>query len=140
MMFAAERTRHGAEPTWLYEFTHVMPGKDSDLFGAFHSSDMPYFWNIFSDERKQDWTDQDYALGDRLSDTLIRFARGEAPDAAGVWQPSDGTERCLIGTEGNRMAPMDPRKKAIWEKKIRQKMKRRTEPAAKPEGGRKGAE
>ncbi len=122
LMFAAERSRHGAQPTWLYEFTHVTPGVGSDVYGAFHSSDMPYFWNIFSDERKDDWTEKDFALGDRLSSALIRFAEGENPDPSGAWQPSDGEARCLIGAEECRMAPMDPRKRELWERKIREKM------------------
>ena len=123
LLFAEERFHHGSQPTWLYEFAHVTPGAGSDIYGAFHSSDMPYFWNVFSDERKNDWTEKDFALGDRLSDALIRFARGEEPDPSGAWKPSDGNERCVIDADGYHSLPMDGKKKELWEKKIREKMK-----------------
>ena len=52
-MFAQERNNHKSANTYVYEFSHVMPGKDSAMYGAFHSSDMPYFWNIFSAMRER---------------------------------------------------------------------------------------
>ena len=98
-----------------------MPGKDSAMFGAFHSSDMPYFWNIFSDERKDDWTDADIALGEKLCNALIAFAAtGDASEQG--WKPYDGSGYCIIETNGFKDAQMDEKKLDLWKKAIAKKL------------------
>lgn len=71
--------------TYTYIFTHVMPGKNTN-HGAFHTSDVPYFLNVFTKLREEYWTDADYALGDVMSDYLVNFARTGDPNGEGLVQ------------------------------------------------------
>lgn len=84
----------GDRPTYRYYFTHVMPGVDADKFGAFHTADVPYFLNVFSDLRKDYWQDEDYKLGDTMSSYLANFAKTGNPNGEGLptWDAySDGS-------------------------------------------------
>lgn len=77
-------------PTYLYLFTHVMPGETD--FGAFHTSDVPYFLNVFSDLRADYWTDEDYKMGEIMSSYLLNFVKTGDPNGEGLaqWNPSGG--------------------------------------------------
>ena len=76
--------------SYLYYFTHVMPGEND--FGAFHTSDVPYFLNIFSDLRADYWTEEDYQMGEIMSSYLLNFAKTGDPNGEGLteWTPSEG--------------------------------------------------
>ena len=121
-LFADMRADRKAGNTFIYDFVHVMPGKDSAMFGAFHSSDMPYFWNIFSSERKDDWTAADYALGEKLCSALAAFAASGTSDEENGWKPYDGSGYCIINTQGCATAHMDEKKLDLWEKAITKKL------------------
>lgn len=77
---AKARTLKSTSPTYVYEFTHVMPGEQSGMFGAFHTADVPYFLNYFSPERESYWTETDYTLGDKMSSYLVNFAKTGDPN------------------------------------------------------------
>lgn len=51
-----------------------MPGPEAEAMGAFHTADVPYFINHYSDARADYWSEVDYALGDAMSDYLVNFA------------------------------------------------------------------
>ncbi len=121
-MFGDIRNERNAGNTYIYEFMHIMPGKGSEMFGAFHSSDMPYFWNIFSDERMNDWTDADRALGDKLCGALVSFASSGRTDEAGGWIPYNGTGCCTVGINGYENRTMDEKKLSFWKKAIKNRL------------------
>lgn len=77
--------------TYTYIYTHTMPGKRTE--GAFHTSDVPYFLNIFTKLREKYWKEEDYALGDTLSDYLVNFAKTGNPNGEGLveWKPNAST-------------------------------------------------
>ncbi len=79
--------------TWIAQFNHVMPGPDSQMWGAFHTSDVPYWLDYFSDKRKDLWREEDYSLGAELVVRLAGFAKNGSPNAEGLieWKPSDGS-------------------------------------------------
>lgn len=97
-LLASVRTSGGAGDTYSYYFTHVMPGIDSELYGAFHTSDVPYFLNVFSDLRADYWTDDDYAVGEKASSYLINFAKTGNPNGEGLteWNTNDGNTYLTI--------------------------------------------
>ena len=90
MMLAALRKNSN---TWLAEFTHIMPGPESEKWGAFHTSDVPYWLDHFTDKRKNFWRKEDYALGNELVARLAAFAKTGRPEAENLpaWNPSDGS-------------------------------------------------
>lgn len=69
---------------YTYLFSHAMPGKVN--YGAFHTSDVPYFLNVFTKLRDKYWTEEDYALGDRMSDYLVNFVKTGNPNGEGLAQ------------------------------------------------------
>ena len=89
MMLAS--LRKGAK-TWIAQFDHVMPGPESHIWGAFHTSDVPYWLDYFSDKRKDLWREEDYSLGAELVARLAAYAKTGSPNAEGLsdWKPSDG--------------------------------------------------
>lgn len=76
--------------TWMGEFDHVMPGPEASMWGAFHTSDVPYWLDYFSDKRKDYWRDEDYALGAELVARLTAYAQNGTPNADGLsdWRPN----------------------------------------------------
>lgn len=86
---ASVRSENGTQPTWLYFFTHVMPGKESRRCGAFHTSDVPYSFGYLSPLRAKWWTPADRALAEMMSSYLANFARTGDPngDKLPVWNP-----------------------------------------------------
>lgn len=81
---AKARTLKSTNQTYIYEFTHVMPGEQAAMFGAFHTADVPYFLNYFSPERESYWTEVDYTLGDEMSLYLVNFAKTGDPNGEGL--------------------------------------------------------
>lgn len=81
------RNNKKGNDTYIYYYTYKMPGENSDIFGAFHTSDVPYFLNNFSSYRAKDWTSKDYAFGKNLSTYLINFAKTGNPNGKNlpVW-------------------------------------------------------
>jgi para-nitrobenzyl esterase len=78
---------------YLYYYTYVMPGpvvEDPGLYdyGAFHTSDVPYFLNHLSDSRALYWTDTDRKFADIMSDYLVNFAKTGNPNGTvpTVWE------------------------------------------------------
>ncbi|WP_345795599.1 carboxylesterase family protein [Clostridium folliculivorans] len=89
---AKARTLKYTNPTYIYEFTHVMPGVQSEVFGVFHTADVPYFLNHFSSERNSYWTETDFNLGDKMSSYLVNFAKTGNPNGKGLpnWAAYNG--------------------------------------------------
>jgi para-nitrobenzyl esterase len=73
---------------YLYYYDYVMPGENSQSDGAFHTSDVPYFFNHLSGSRASYWTDTDRKLADIMSDYLVNFAKTGNPNGTGlaVWE------------------------------------------------------
>ena len=74
--------------TYIYDYTYKMPGENSNIFGAFHTSDVPYFLNKFSSYRANAWTSKDYEFGKTLSTYLVNFAKTGNPNGGNlpVWE------------------------------------------------------
>lgn len=89
---AKARALNSKNPTYIYKYTHVMPGENSAAFGAFHTADVPYFLNHFSSDRENYWTQADYTLGDKMSSYLVNFAKTGNPngDSLEEWYAYDG--------------------------------------------------
>ena len=103
--------------TWLAEFTHVMPGPDPLKWGAFHTSDVPYWLGHFSDTRKDFWRSDDYRLGNELVARLAAFAKTGRPEAENLpaWNPSDGNSIYRIESGiMQEVQPLEVEKYNLW--------------------------
>jgi para-nitrobenzyl esterase len=78
------RSIKGKTNTYIYFFTHVMPGPQSATYGAFHTADVPYSLNYFSPLRGDYWTKLDYDIGNRISDYWVNFMKIRDPNGQGL--------------------------------------------------------
>ncbi len=80
-----------AGKVYLYNFSHSMP-MNAEENGAFHSSEIPYFLNYFTPVRKEAGQQEDFDLGDVMSDYLVNFARTGNPNGEGLaeWPANEG--------------------------------------------------
>ena len=78
--------------TYIYNFSHIMPGPEADQMKAFHTADVPYWLNYFSPLREDYWTEIDYELGNSMSNYLVNFAKTGNPNGKGLpkWNAYDG--------------------------------------------------
>ena len=114
---AQERKANGDADVYVYSFSHVMPGEVP--MGAFHTADVPYWIDHFSEARAEYWTDVDYALGDAMSDYLVNFATTGDPNGDGVpaWTAYDADAEALTYMElGDEVAErtFSDDKAAFW--------------------------
>lgn len=89
---AKARELCSANQTYIYNFSHIMPGPEAAQMGAFHSADVPYWLNYFSPLREDYWTKNDYELGNSMSNYLVNFAKTGNPNGKGLpkWNAYDG--------------------------------------------------
>jgi para-nitrobenzyl esterase len=97
--WAEAQGMRGKAPVYSYMFAHphsYVPGVTfSDLdpatAGAYHTSEVPFWlgtldsFNLFRKTRA--WTTADRTLSDRMTDTLVAFARTGKPDTTTVQWP-----------------------------------------------------
>ncbi|MDR3174609.1 MAG: carboxylesterase family protein [Treponema sp.] len=83
---------------YLYWYNHVMPGENSESYGAFHTSDVPYFLNHLSDSRASYWTGTDRKAADVMSDYLVNFAATGNPNGKGLaeWKTAKDSGSYLL--------------------------------------------
>jgi para-nitrobenzyl esterase len=124
-MWAVAQARTGKAPIYLYMFSRVHPftpgvkfHDDPAAIGAYHTSDVPYWFqtqdafNLFRTTR--DWTSLDRELSDRMLDSLIAFARTGNPATPRTpwprWTPEQmrlvefGDETRIVRENAERMA------------------------------------
>ncbi len=89
----ARKVGNAAGKTYIFDFAHPLSGPEKDRFGAFHTGDIPYFFNYFTPSRKEYWTDDDVAVGNSASSYLINFCKTGNPNGEGLteWKNNDGS-------------------------------------------------
>ena len=116
---ASSRSKVGEAKTYVYLFTHGMPGNDPASQGAFHTADVPYWLGHFSSARQELWTDVDYMVGDTMSDFLVSLAATGDPQAEGLpaWSAFDSEAPVLTYMElGDEISEksFDEAKTTFW--------------------------
>ena len=110
--------------TYLFYFDHVIPDTPErmETYGAFHTSDVNYWLNHFTEVYPRDFTATDYALGEAMSSYLVNFAKTGDPngkDSRGKnlpqWRPFKvGRVSCLHIGDKIRWDEMNSGKSAFW--------------------------
>jgi len=101
--WAIAQTTNGTKPVYLFMYSRVHPyipgvaiaDQDTATIGAYHNSDVPYWFgtqdalNIIRPTRE--WTPYDRELSNKMTETLIAFAKSGDPSTASLrwpaWRP-----------------------------------------------------
>jgi para-nitrobenzyl esterase len=88
LLWTSARSRHTAQPTFLYLFDHPYPNPEAATYKAFHTSDVPYSLGTLTTPGR-DFTDVDRELSERMQDAWLSFmATGDPANSSGLpWQP-----------------------------------------------------
>jgi len=103
--WAVAQTKYGSAPARIFLFSRAHPyipgvviaDQDPATIGAYHTSDVPYWFgtqdalNLIRPTRK--WTDYDVSLSEKMTAALIAFANTGNPGTAAVswpeWKPQN---------------------------------------------------
>ena len=74
--YSHHTSKHSHRNTYVYQFSHIVPDTPERMaaYGPFHTGDVGYWLNYFSNTWHRPWTHVDYALGDAMSSYLVDFA------------------------------------------------------------------
>jgi len=105
-LWAVRRNKTGKTKVFSYYWDHPMPGPDADLYGAFHTSEIPYFFNSLS-RSDRPWQPADKAIADTLSSYWANFATSGDPNGKNlaVW-PAVDSESAMTMEIGDRYVPI----------------------------------
>ncbi|MGV1683864.1 carboxylesterase/lipase family protein [Sphingopyxis sp. NJF-3] len=101
-------------PVFAYYYTHPEPGPGSEMFGAFHSAEIPYVFNALSASPERPFTAADRAIAETMSHLWANFVKRGDPNGAGLprWPAFAG-----VGGEvmelGARFAPYRGDRKSL---------------------------
>jgi para-nitrobenzyl esterase len=118
-LWAKARAKTAQTKVFTYYWTHAEPGPDAARYGAFHTSELPYFFNNLQAPRP--FTPKDREIADKLSSYWANFAASGDPNGRGVpsW-PAFDAARAQTMEVGERFAPMPvaetPAKLAFFER------------------------
>lgn len=114
-LLAEARNENYAGKTYLYKMTQVMSGPESDIWGSFHSSDVPYMLNYFDPSRDEYWTQDDYDFGSIASGFLLDFCKTGTPSIDGVaWNPSEADCTYLNLNVNSQIETLSSEKIEFW--------------------------
>jgi para-nitrobenzyl esterase len=102
--WAIAQTQNGSAPVYLFLYSRVHPyikdvhlaDQDPATIGAYHTSDVPYWFGTLDSlnmiRPTREWTAVDRGLSQRMMDTLIAFAKNGNPSTDAVrwprWAPN----------------------------------------------------
>ncbi len=70
---------------YAYYFNNAPPGRNSEFYGSFHSSDLWYFFNsLRNKEGQRFWTGADFRMAETMSSYLANFVKTGNPNGKGL--------------------------------------------------------
>jgi para-nitrobenzyl esterase len=92
----ARALRDAGQPVYFYHWDYLQPTVECELYGAYHSVELPYvFNNMLLDPN---FVARDYMLADQISDYWVNFATTGDPNGAGLdaWPQFGSNETALV--------------------------------------------
>ena len=84
LQWAKNRSATGKAPSYVYLFTHALPGPRAAQEGAFHSSEIPYVLDSLGMIPDRPLTDADRKLADIAAQYWVNFAKTGNPNSPGL--------------------------------------------------------
>jgi len=87
-LWAKQRARTARTSAYTYLWDHAMPGPDAARYGAFHTSEVPYFMNTL-EMSDRPFTEADHKIADMMSSYIANFVKTGDPNGKGLprWSP-----------------------------------------------------
>src|SRR5690606_29011709 len=82
-LWAIERGRTAKTPVFTYYFSRTVPGPNADIYGAFHTGEVPYLMNTLS-RSPRPFTAVDHRIADIFSTYVVNFATSGDPNGGGL--------------------------------------------------------
>ena len=115
--WALFRSKTAKTPVYTYYFDQAIPWPEHPEFGAFHTGDIPYFFNNLNMLRRP-WTAADRAVAAMSSAYLVNFVKRGNPNGEGLprWDPVSPADPQTMWLHQNAaMAPLlAPEKRAFY--------------------------
>jgi len=104
-LWAVNRAKTAKTPIHTYYWTHALPGPDKNMFQAFHTSEVPYFFNSL-DHSPRSFDKTDHAIAERLSSYWVNFVTTGNPNGKGLpaW-PEFKAEEKMVTELGEHIGP-----------------------------------
>jgi para-nitrobenzyl esterase len=113
--WAVAQSKFGKAPAYVFMYSRVHPyipgvaiaDQDTATIGAYHTSDVPYWFgtldalNLIRPTRN--WTAYDRDLSDKMADTLIAFAKTGDPNTAAVRWPAWSAQKEQLVEFGDKI-------------------------------------
>jgi para-nitrobenzyl esterase len=103
-IWAVNRGKTARTPLYTYYWTHPEPGPDRDVYGAFHTSEVPYVFAALSTHRP--WDANDRKIAETMSSYWVNFVKTGNPNGAGLpkWPAFDPASHTVMEL-GDAFAP-----------------------------------
>lgn len=104
-LWAKERARTARTSVFTYLWDHAIPGPDAARYGAFHTSDVPYFMNTL-DRSDRPFTQADRKIADMMSSYIANFVTTGDPNGNGLPRWNSVGDRPEVMQVGDQTGPV----------------------------------
>lgn len=105
-------------PTYLYVWTHALPGPDAARLRAFHSSEMPFMFGALGGAGRV-YTDADRAISETMLSYWSNFVKAGDPNGEGLapWPRAEASPPPImaLGDAWAPIEPLTPEKRALFD-------------------------
>ncbi|MEO8315121.1 MAG: carboxylesterase family protein [Pseudomonadota bacterium] len=82
-VFGQMRTANSSHAFYPYVFEHVYPGPESELFGSFHTAEVPYLFGVL-DQQGRPFNAEDRRISEEVQAYWLNFMRTGNPNGKGL--------------------------------------------------------